>query len=195
MIKLNINLFLYINCSIYWKNSSEFCHCHFVYSVLFCNLREFPGNIRNWPLYSNDKEQQKRGRPLQNGGWRFKKQGNVCEVCLEATRPVYLRTCLQESQVYIEALTRSSHVYCPDGLSNTLLTQGCLLENASHCRSAGQPIHSKDRGGVRSFWLRASSLWFTGGHDLTITSSNTVSIPHCWINVALELVLRPTGVV
>lgn len=32
--------------------------------------------------------------------------------------------------VCIEALVRFSHVYSPDGLSNTLLSQGSVLETA-----------------------------------------------------------------
>ena len=37
-------------------------------------------------------------------------------------------------------------MYCPGGLSNTLLSQGCVLETGSHCENGGQKVHSKDRG-------------------------------------------------
>lgn len=41
----------------------------------------------------------------------------------------------------------------PDGLSNTWLSQGCVLENGSHCGNNGQNVHSKDRDQVRSLQL------------------------------------------
>ena len=48
-------------------------------------------------------------------------------------------------QVYVEAFTGFSPVYCPDKL--TLLFQVCIFENSSHCGSGGWNIqvHSKDR--------------------------------------------------
>lgn len=49
-------------------------------------------------------------------------------------------------KVYIQALARFSHVCCPDGLNNTLLSSGYLLENDSHCGKDWQNINSKDRG-------------------------------------------------
>lgn len=33
-------------------------------------------------------------------------------------------------KVYIEALAGFSYVYCPGGLNNTLLSQGCVLDKA-----------------------------------------------------------------
>ena len=40
-----------------------------------------------------------------------------------------------------------SHVFSPDGLNNTLLSQGCIPKAAP---SMGElSIHSKDRGGVK----------------------------------------------
>ena len=48
-----------------------------------------------------------------------------------AARQVDLHTRLPESEKFnIEALTGFSHVYHPDGLNNTLLSQGCILETA-----------------------------------------------------------------
>lgn len=49
-------------------------------------------------------------------------------------------------KVYTEALTRFSHIHWPDGLNNTLLSQGCFLENGSHCGNDGPKVHFKDRG-------------------------------------------------
>ena len=38
-------------------------------------------------------------------------------------------------KVYTEALTGFSHVFSPDGLNTTLLSQSCILENSSLCVS------------------------------------------------------------
>lgn len=50
-------------------------------------------------------------------------------------------------KVYREALTGFCHIYCLDGLKNTLLSQGWDLDNGSHCRNCEQNVHSKHRGG------------------------------------------------
>lgn len=51
-------------------------------------------------------------------------------------------------KVYLEAFTGFSHMYFPDGLHHTLLSQGCVLENSSSCGKGGQKVHGKGRGGV-----------------------------------------------
>lgn len=38
-----------------------------------------------------------------------------------------------------------SHIVIPDGLHNTLLSQGWVLENSSSCGIGGRNIHTKDR--------------------------------------------------
>lgn len=45
-------------------------------------------------------------------------------------------------KVSIEALTGLRHVYCTDGLNNTLLSQGCILEHGSH-RENCENIHPR----------------------------------------------------
>ena len=69
---------------------------------------------------------------------------------LAAVRQADLCTHLPESSKLIETLSEFSHVFGPDGLSNILFSQGCVLENDSHCGNGGQDTHSKDRGGIRS---------------------------------------------
>ena len=66
-------------------------------------------------------------------------------------------------KAYIGALTEFSQIYYPDGLNNTFLSQGYILENGSHCGNSGQNIHSKDREQVRSLWMPRSSPW--GNHQ------------------------------
>ena len=65
---------------------------------------------------------------------------------LATIRQVDLCTHLSKSSKLIEALTKFSHVFGPDGLNIILSSQGFVLENDSHCGNAGQKTHSKDRG-------------------------------------------------
>ena len=102
-------------------------------------------------MESKERPKQEADHPrLVRGG--FNKQGNLnMRLVLGGYKmsrsPHPLARTLK---VYIEVLTGFSHVYCPDGLSNTLLSQGYVFENGSHCGNGGQNVHSKDRGGVRS---------------------------------------------
>ena len=60
-------------------------------------------------------------------------------------------------KVYIEALTRFSHIVHPDGLNNTLLSQGCFLEAASDSGKTG-------RTHISSIWERVRSLQESGSN-------------------------------
>lgn len=60
-------------------------------------------------------------------------------------------------KVYIEALTGCSCIHSPAGLNNTLLSQGCVLENGSHYRNNERNVYSKVRGGDKSLQLPRSS--------------------------------------
>ena len=51
--------------------------------------------------------------------------------------------------IYIEALMGFSHIYYPDGLTTTSLSQGCMLETASAIR-LGAEWTFPGQGGVRS---------------------------------------------
>ena len=53
-------------------------------------------------------------------------------------------------KAYVEALTGFNLIYHPDSLNNTLLSQGHVLENSSHCGNDGQDIQSRIGKGVRS---------------------------------------------
>lgn len=39
-----------------------------------------------------------------------------------------------------------SHIHDPDGLSNTLLSEGCVLENGPHHGNNGESVYSKHGG-------------------------------------------------
>lgn len=81
------------------------------------------------------------------GGGRFSKGGNLySRLDLATIRQVDLCTHLSKSSKLIEALTKFSHVFGPDGLNIIIFFQGCVLENDSHCGNGGQKTHSKDRG-------------------------------------------------
>ena len=60
-------------------------------------------------------------------------------------------------EVYTETLTGFSHVHCPDGFNNTLLSQGRVPENSAHCGNSRQSTHYKDGEGVKRFPLPESS--------------------------------------
>lgn len=127
--------------------------------------------MENWPLFTKGKEQQKKeadqsrmvcGRfkkqRLKNK-FKIKNQGNKHMRCVLGVYKISISPHLLARilKVYIQALTRFSHVCCPDGLNNTLLSSGHLLENDSHCGNGGQNINSKDRGrGVELLiaWVR-----------------------------------------
>ena len=57
--------------------------------------------------------------------------------------------------IYIEALMGFSHIYYPDGLTTTSLSQGCMLETASAIR-LGAEWTFPGQGRVRSLWLPES---------------------------------------
>lgn len=50
-------------------------------------------------------------------------------------------------KVHMEAFTGFNHIHSLDGLNNTYLSQGCVLEDGSYCTNSGQSRHSKNRGG------------------------------------------------
>ena len=82
----------------------------------------------------------------------FNKQGNLLMRHVlgghKTSKSLYPTTGILN--VYMDALNRFSHVYSLDGLNNTLLSQGCILEGLL-CGKGGQNVHSKDRGENKEF--------------------------------------------
>lgn len=117
-------------------NSSEFC-----IPVLCPKEKKFRKLVLGWLT----KAPRSRGEitRLVLGGCRM-------------SRSPYLPTRILK--VYTEAFTGFSHVCHPDGLNNTLLSQGYILKNGSHFGNSGQNVQSKDGEGVRSLRLPKSSL-------------------------------------
>lgn len=82
------------------------------------------------------------------GGW-LNKQGNLLtRLVLGGHKKNSFPTCPPESNFYIEALSAFSHLYGPDSLHPTFLSQGWILAAASESGEGKQITHSKDRGVV-----------------------------------------------
>ena len=75
-------------------------------------------------------------------------------------------------KVYMEALTGFKHVFSPDGLNNTLLSQGCVLEEAAGVGIVGRMYIPRTGEAVRSLRLPGSSSWVSSSHILSMTPSN-----------------------
>ena len=63
-------------------------------------------------------------------------------------------------------------IYHSDGLHNTLLSQGYVIENGSHHGNDGQSVCSKDRGVGKEPSIAQVQLRSTGNHVLLMISSN-----------------------
>ena len=59
----------------------------------------------------------------------------------------------------MEALTGFRHIHRPDGLSNTLLSQGCVLGAALTMGMVGRMFILRTEEEMRSLWLPGSSSW------------------------------------
>ena len=90
--------------------------------------------FKNWPPYTEGKETLK--KEIEHSklvGSSSNKQRNLYTrlVLGSCKMSKSLHQSTRMLKVYIEALTRFSHIHSPDGLNNTLLFQGCILENGS----------------------------------------------------------------
>ena len=130
------------------------------WTLVVPNPRSSSGKIWNWPLYMEGKERLKKevNHSRLRGG-RFNKQGTLhmrlVLIGCKMSRSLYPPTRILK--VHTEASTGFSHVYCPDGLNNTLLSQGCVLETVSTMGRVGEMYMPRSREGVRSLWLPGSS--------------------------------------
>lgn len=127
------------------------CFEFFYYkNLVVSNLRSFQDKIWNRSPTTEGKEgPKKEADPSRLVNDRFNKQGDLYTKFilggLKRSRFLHLPTRILK--VYIAALSEFRHMRHPDGLNNTLLSQGCVLENDSHCRKGGQNVHSRDGGG------------------------------------------------
>lgn len=91
-------------------------------------------------VHRGQRETEERRRPLHIGRWKISQVKELKRMVLgdlkTSTSPLLPIWILK---VYIiEALTVFSHVHCPDGLSNTLLHQGHVLEDTASIISVGK---------------------------------------------------------
>lgn len=80
-------------------------------------------------------------------GGSFNKQGNLFTRLVLGSHKTSrsLHTPARILKAYIKALMKFSHIYYPDLLNNSLLSQGYNDDNTSHCGNGEQSVHSKDR--------------------------------------------------
>lgn len=86
-----------------------------------------------------------------------------------------------------------SHIFNLEGLNNTLLSQGCALENGCSCVNGGCNVHSKDQGeGVIPLMACVQLM----GQPAVMSSPRPPVIPGQIIQLlwALALPLRVLGV-
>lgn len=78
-----------------------------------------------------------------------------------ATRQVDLLTHPPESEKFIQRLSQFNHMHSPDGLNDTLLSQGWLLEMAPNVGTVGRmSFQGQGMGWVRSLRLSGSISQF-----------------------------------
>lgn len=70
-------------------------------------------------------------------------------------------------KVYIRGLNGVRDVYHLHSLNNTLLFQGYVLENCSHCGNSGESAHAEHRGGGGEPLI----AWVQRTGQLVVTSS------------------------
>ena len=115
-----------------------------------------------------------RREPILIGG-QFKKQGNLCErfVLCGHSKSKCPQPHAKILKTYIEVLPGFSHVFCPDNLTNTVLSQGSNLENGSHLGCDVQNIHSEDGEGVGSLQLQLVGQPTVMFFSMTISNTAT----------------------
>lgn len=107
--------------------------------MLVCKLAPIHGE-QGW-----GRPEKEAGHSRLAGGSSTSKETYTGGFSSAAAREKISTPALQNLKVYVVALTRFNHLYHPNGLSNTLRSQGCILGMSSHCGNSGQSVHSKDR--------------------------------------------------
>ena len=83
------------------------------------------------------------------------------------------RTHKENLKAYIEPFKRFSQIFSPGGLSNTLLSQGCIFETAPNVgMMVGGTYIPKTVEWVGKPFLSCPTHGSAGGHHLSMTSSN-----------------------
>ena len=108
--------------------------------------------------FNNQNRWRHEADPSRLIGGRFNKQENLYMRLVlgghKTSRSLHLPARILK--VYTEALTGFSHIYHPDDLNSTVLSQGCILETAP---TMGRTYTPRRGEGVRRLWLPRSSSW------------------------------------
>ena len=112
--------------------------------------------FENWPRYTEGKERPK--NEADHARWvggKFSQRENllmrlVVSSCKTSRSPHLPARILK---VYIDVLNGFSHIFSPDGLSNTLLSQGYMLGRALAMGMVGGMYMPRTGKGVRSFLM------------------------------------------
>ena len=158
------------------SQKSVLCHCHNVDSQPW----EFPGWNLKLGLYTEGKKEADYPRLV---GGSFNKHGNLhTRLALGGHKTSWLlHPPAWIIKVYIETLIKFNHIYYPDGLNNTLLSEDCGFEATPTVGTVGRMYIASAEEGVRSHWLPGPACSplcrSTSGHQLAVTSSNTQSLP------------------
>jgi len=123
----------------------------------------------SWPPYTEGKQRlKKEANHSRLAGSRFNKQGNL------HTRLVlgsYKMRSLPESEKFTEALLSWLHI-SPDGLSNTVLSEHCILETALAMGIVDGRCFPRTGEKVRRLWWPDPAHRSTGGQVLLLTSND-----------------------
>lgn len=99
-------------------------------------------------------------------------------------------------KVYREAWMGFSYIHHHDGLSSTLLSQGCVLGSGFHCGNGGRDRMNTPRTGeeMRSLWMSGSSLRVNQQSGLLNDLLQQIDKPHLSVkNKYLSLVRIGNG--
>ena len=153
-----------------------------LYEFLGCDLKLSP--------YTEGKEKPKKDADHSRlVGSSFYKQGNLHTRLVlsihQMNRSLHPPTSILK--VYIEALTGFSPVYSPDGLNNTLLLQGRVLETAPAMGMVGGIRIPRTREGWGALDCPGRAHKSTSSHVLSVSFSNKTEYSRVlyWFSIAV----------
>lgn len=135
----------------------------------------------NWLQYMEDKEKlKKKADHSRLVGGRFNMQRNLhmsrslhSVVPHPPPHPAETQSAARILKLYIEDLMEFSHVISPNGLSTTLLSQGCIHEMTASVGIVGRIYIPRTGEGEQASSCMGPALRSTRGHVLSVTSCNT----------------------
>lgn len=144
--------------------------------MLFFNFRISLDEIWNWPLYTEGKERPKKEANHSRlvGGRLISKETYIYGWSWVTVRYPNLK-------VYTEALTEFTHICHPDGLSNTLSSQGCVLEKLLAWECSMKHTFQGQGWGWGASNCSGSAYGSTGSHVLSISSSKIMLPGRCLV--------------